>query len=215
MVNKLIIYGVRYFDILKLIDAINEAEPTWEILGYIDDTPELQGTEVNGYPILGNHLVIPDYVQEGVYFANNLSRPDNRRVIAKRLADYNCKIASLIHPSVDLNYVQYGIGTIIHAGVILGGNVVLGDYNTIRYGVILSHDVKGGQYGLFAPGSIVSGYSSVGDEVFIGAGSTVTLGAKLGNNCIVGAGAVVISDVGDNEVVAGVPAKVIKMKEVL
>lgn len=36
---------------------------------------------------------------------------------------------------------------------------------------------------------------------------------ELGENCLVGAGAVVIKDVPDNAVVAGVPAKIIKYKE--
>ena len=36
---------------------------------------------------------------------------------------------------------------------------------------------------------------------------------ELGENCLVGAGSVVIHDVPDNAVVAGVPAKVIKYME--
>ena len=44
-----------------------------------------------------------------------------------------------------------------------------------------------------------------GRELIIG-------GVKIGNNSVIGAGAVVVSDVPNNAVVAGNPAKVIKYK---
>ncbi|QCX34861.1 hypothetical protein FDN13_12080 [Caloramator sp. E03] len=50
----------------------------------------------------------------------------------------------------------------------------------------------------------------IGDNVFIGPGSRLLGGFKVGNNVIIGANAVVINDVPDNCVVAGIPAKVIK-----
>lgn len=45
---------------------------------------------------------------------------------------------------------------------------------------------------------------------WIGAGATILPGVTIGEYAIVGASAVVTKDVGDNEVVAGVPAKVMK-----
>lgn len=51
---------------------------------------------------------------------------------------------------------------------------------------------------------------SVGDDVWIGGNVTIIGGVHIGNNVIVGAGAVVVSDIPDNCVVGGVPAKVIK-----
>ena len=52
----------------------------------------------------------------------------------------------------------------------------------------------------------------IGDNVSIGANATIIGGVKIGNNSVIGAGAVVVSDVPDNAVVAGNPAKVIKYK---
>ena len=49
---------------------------------------------------------------------------------------------------------------------------------------------------------------------YCGMGSTIITGVKtLGEDCLIGAGAVVIRDVPDGAVMAGVPAKVIKLKE--
>jgi serine O-acetyltransferase len=49
----------------------------------------------------------------------------------------------------------------------------------------------------------------VGDNVWIATGAKVLGPVKVGNNVVIGANAVVIRDVPDNSVVAGVPAKVI------
>lgn len=47
-------------------------------------------------------------------------------------------------------------------------------------------------------------------NAWLGAGATVLPGVTIGENAVVGAGAVVTSDVPDNAVVGGVPAKIIK-----
>lgn len=47
----------------------------------------------------------------------------------------------------------------------------------------------------------------IGDDVWIGVGARVIDGVRIGNGSVVGAGAVVIKDVPDFSIVAGVPAK--------
>ncbi|MCC4399587.1 sugar O-acetyltransferase [Limosilactobacillus reuteri] len=51
---------------------------------------------------------------------------------------------------------------------------------------------------------------TVGNDVWIGGNVTIIGDVHIGNNVIIGAGAIVVNDVPDNSVVAGVPAKVIK-----
>lgn len=53
---------------------------------------------------------------------------------------------------------------------------------------------------------------TIGDDCYIGAGSTILRPLTIGNNVTIGAGAVVTTDIPDNAVVGGVPAKVIKIK---
>jgi acetyltransferase-like isoleucine patch superfamily enzyme len=50
----------------------------------------------------------------------------------------------------------------------------------------------------------------IGDYCFIGARTTIMPGVKIGNHCIIGAGSVVTTDIPDNSLAAGVPAKVLK-----
>ena len=53
----------------------------------------------------------------------------------------------------------------------------------------------------------------VEDGVLIGANAVVIEGVHIGKNAVVAAGAVVIEDVPENAVVAGSPARIIKMKD--
>lgn len=61
-------------------------------------------------------------------------------------------------------------------------------------------------------GNTGKGRPTIGNNVELGANVTIIGKVKIGNNVTVAAGAVVVKDVPDNCVVAGVPAKVIKYK---
>jgi acetyltransferase-like isoleucine patch superfamily enzyme len=54
---------------------------------------------------------------------------------------------------------------------------------------------------------------NVGHNVWIGYGACILRGVSIGDNAIVGTSAVVTRDVPDNAVVAGVPARVLRMRE--
>lgn len=51
----------------------------------------------------------------------------------------------------------------------------------------------------------------MGNNCYVGVNVTVLGPVKIGNNVTIGAGAVVVSDIPDNAVVGGVPAKIIKI----
>jgi acetyltransferase-like isoleucine patch superfamily enzyme len=53
----------------------------------------------------------------------------------------------------------------------------------------------------------------VGNNVWIGYGACVLRGVTIGDNAVVGTNAVVTRDVPANAVVAGVPARLIRMRD--
>jgi len=83
-------------------------------------------------------------------------------------------------------------------GIIISGYAEFGDNCRIRNGVVV------GLSRVDDPCAPV-----IGHNVDIGAGAKILGRIKIGNNVTVGANAVVIKDVEDGMVVAGIPAKVI------
>lgn len=85
-----------------------------------------------------------------------------------------------------------GIGVVIHARSVIGKNCVIGQNVTI-----------GGKSGWYE-------VPVIGDNVEISAGVRILGPVRIGNNVIIGANAVVVKDVPDNCIVAGIPAKIIR-----
>lgn len=52
---------------------------------------------------------------------------------------------------------------------------------------------------------------TVGDGAWIGANCTILPGVTIGRGAVVAAGSVVTKSIGDNEMYAGVPAKLIRV----
>ena len=96
-----------------------------------------------------------------------------------------------------------GKGTMIDMGTILGGRATVGDYCHIGAGTVLA--------GVVEPASATP--VVVEDNVLIGANAVVIEGIHIGRGAVVAAGAVVIEDVPENAVVAGSPARIVKMKD--
>ncbi len=96
-----------------------------------------------------------------------------------------------------------GAGTMIDMGAVLGGRAIVGAHCHVGAGAVLA--------GVVEPASAVP--VVVEDDVLIGANAVVIEGCRIGKGAVVAAGAVVVSDVAPNAVVAGVPARVIKMKD--
>ena len=84
---------------------------------------------------------------------------------------------------------------------------IIGDNTKIDNLVHIAHDCKIGKNNLLAAGTVLSGWVTVGDNNFFGVNSSVKNRVVIGNNNLIGMGSVVIGDITDCEIWAGVPAK--------
>ena len=102
--QRLIIYGARYTNLISLIEAINRGRQ-YRLAGFIDDAAELQGATVTGYPVFGGRAAIAQYAADCV-FAHNVQGSCARaraRAVAQAIADRGGRLlARLVHPDVDL-----------------------------------------------------------------------------------------------------------------
>jgi sugar O-acyltransferase (sialic acid O-acetyltransferase NeuD family) len=213
--KNLVIYGAGFLDFIKLVEAINRKRKGFNILGFIDDSEELQGKQVKEYPVLGPKEVIPALLsKEDIRFFNNVNGSVNSRErVAANFRRYECKVASLIHPDVDLTLVEYGLGIMLPEGTVIGGNTKIGDYLTCRLSCVISHDVTIGSYVYIGPRVTICGHAVVEDYCYIGAGSTIVDKIKVGTGSVIGAGSTVIKDVNPRTLAYGVPAKNVKSIE--
>jgi acetyltransferase-like isoleucine patch superfamily enzyme len=101
----------------------------------------------------------------------------------------------------------------INTGVILedAGGITIGEGTHIGCRAVITttdHDYEKGLE------SVRPRPVRIGKNVWIGANTTIIPGVTIGDGAVVGAGAVVTSDVEPYAVVAGVPARKIKMRKI-
>ncbi|WP_210420687.1 serine O-acetyltransferase [Chitinophaga sp. XS-30] len=108
---------------------------------------------------------------------------------------YNSKIPASASIGKGTRLGYGGIGVVIHDRAVIGEFVMIGPNVTI-----------GGRSGHYE-------VPVIGDHVDISTGAKVLGPVRIGNNVVIGANAVVIKDVPDNAVVAGVPAKIIRIQQ--
>lgn len=175
-------------------------------------------TGPNGF--IGNAHNIPSDKQreaEALVWEYNQTRPTEiekqRELLKKILGTYNDKvfIQHGIHFDFGFNTHFLGMAYINFNVTILDTSpVTIGDRCFIAPGVVIScaaHPVNSEQRGL---GMEISKPITIGEGVWIGANATVCGGVLIGDHSVIGAGAVVLKDVPDDCVAAGVPAHVIR-----
>ena len=111
--------------------------------------------------------------------------------------------------SID-KYSTIGPYTVLYGGgqLSIGQNVRIGPHVLI---IAANHIFKDRSKSISLQGLTTEGIH-IEDDVWIGAGATVLDGVRIGRGVVIAAGAVVTKSVSAWEVVAGVPAKVIKIR---
>lgn len=134
-----------------------------------------------------------------------------RKIWINQLEGKKIKFDTLIHPTVFINSsVKIGIGSIICPNSVLTCDINVGNHTIINVNSSIHHDCQIGNFVTIGPGSNIAGKINIKDECFIGAGVTIIPGINIGKSVYIGAGSTVVSDIPDNFIAYGVPAKPIR-----
>ena len=133
-------------------------------------------------------------------------------VIRERISqEIKHKVGQAIHSAAIVDrLVNLAEGVQIIQGAIVNRGTSIGKHTIVNTNATVDHDCEIGDFVHIAPGATLCGGIKVGKGTLIGANATVLPNCIIGKNVSVGAGAVVTTDLPDNVIVAGVPAKIIK-----
>ncbi|KXZ40275.1 2,3,4,5-tetrahydropyridine-2,6-dicarboxylate N-acetyltransferase [Alkalithermobacter thermoalcaliphilus JW-YL-7 = DSM 7308] len=117
--------------------------------------------------------------------------------------------------------VSIGKNAVIMMGAVINIGAEIGENTMVDMNAVVGARGKLGKNVHLGAGAVVAGVLEppsatpvvIEDDVLIGANAVILEGVRVGKGAVVAAGAVVTSDVPENAVVAGSPAKIIKMKD--
>ncbi len=199
--------GVHAGEMAHIVERINRQELAWKLLGHI--APKVTEQKAfAGYPVLGCADKIEEILAaypDAMLVSDN-EFPKSVSVPMERLATL-IDPDSFVHPSA-----RIGKGCVFYPGAFMGLNAVIGDRVFALSGATINHDDVIEDDVVFASRVTLAGFVHVEQAVYLGQNCSIRQFLRIGTNATVGMGSVVVKDVKPNTVMAGNPAKVLKMK---
>lgn len=192
----------------------NTLEPTWNLRGFLDDDPALQGVRRSELTVVGALGDARKRTAASIAVCVGSPRyPGIRERVVHRLWLPAERYATIVHPTADIGLgCQVGLGSIVLNQVVATVDVTLGAFVVVMPQTVLTHDDRVDDYATLASGVRLGGNVHIGRCAYVGAGATIREGVTVGEGALVGMGAVVLGDVPPGEVWVGNPAR--RLREV-
>lgn len=180
----------------------------WQGIEFYDDAwPK---TEKNGvWDVVGNTETLISQLNnyDGVVVAIGDNEIRSSKLI--KLEDLDAPLVALVHPSATISrYAVLGSGSVVMAGAVVNAGTTIGAGAILNTCSSVDHDCKLGDVVHVSPGAHLAGGVCVGDSSWIGIGASVRQGAHIGSNVIIGSGAAVVSNLPNDVIAVGIPAKI-------
>jgi sugar O-acyltransferase (sialic acid O-acetyltransferase NeuD family) len=191
------------------VEAINDREPTWDLLGHLDDDPARVGATVGRSTVRGPIDLIAEHPEALlVVCIGNPRSYRTKHTIVGRLGVANDRYATIVHPTASIGPgTTIGAGSVVLAGVTTTTDVAIGTHVAVMPGTILTHDDVIADHVTFGSGVRLGGSAHIGEGAYLGAGCLVREGLTVGAWSQIGMGSVVLEDVPAEEVWVGTPAR--------
>lgn len=199
--------GGHASDVLGVVEAVNDRQPTYAVVGVLDDDPDADATRFHGrgVTVLGSVDLLAGL--DAAWVAS-VGWPASRRRLVEQAQVSSQPAATLVSPLADVGHgVVLGAGAVVMGSARLSPRCCIGKHVLVSYLAAVGHDSTVGDGTSVMPGAMISGGVEVGTNVLIGTNATVLEGLRIGNDATVSAGAVVLTDVQAGTTVIGVPAR--------
>lgn len=207
------IYGAGGFgrEVACLLHQINETKPTWNFIGFFDDSKPVGEGNVYGR-ILGGMSELNSW-PSAISLVVAIGSPQTVKTLVEKIQNPLIDFPNIVAPTtlfLNREMVRLGHGNIICNFCLISCNVEIGDFNLLNGYIPVGHDTRIGHYNVIMPSTNISGGVEIGDCNFFGVHSVVLQYNKVGNNVRVGANSVIMRTAKDGFLYVGNPA--IKMK---
>ncbi|MFD1747276.1 acetyltransferase [Rhizobium helianthi] len=177
-----------------------------EVVFFDDRFPQLLSTLQ--WPVLGSLEDLMATLHRYSGIAVGIGNGKTRLSILDRLLERGAPVATVIHPRAWVSSrASLAEGCLIAAGAVVNVGARIGRGGIVNTGATVDHDCDLGPGVHVAPGANVAGSVEIGANAWIGVGASVKQGVRIGSGTVVGAGAAVVSDLPDDIVAVGVPAR--------
>ena len=213
------------YEIAKFIKESTKKTPVKAYLnGKLEDTNyenvKIFGVE-GSYILIGEHEDITVVLEKNKDSIVDYHIEFDRRNSAIPMYNYLNENARIEPGAIIRDMVSIGKNAVIMMGAVLNIGAEIGEGTMVDMNAVVGARGTLGKNVHLGAGAVVAGVLEppsaspviIEDEVLIGANAVILEGVKIGKGAVVAAGAVVTEDVPEGAVVAGSPAKIIKMKD--
>jgi len=194
-----------------VIETIEAQYGPQSIVGIFDDDPKKKNLDFYGHKIIGSIKEFPKLIPNLI-----LAIGDNetRRTKSIEIKNLITSFVSAIDPYSRISHsVKISSGTLVMPGVIINADATIGNHCILNTNATIEHDCFVDDFTHIAPNTVLTGAVKIGKASMIGANSVIVPGIKIGDNCLIAAGSVVTTNIPDNAIVRGNPARLLKIRK--
>lgn len=164
----------------QIIAELISDTPDKFVVGFVDDTPDLQDQIVAGLPVLGKLSHLDNIAREAEVTEVAVAIGDNiaREKVGRLVKSLGLRLAILVHPRASVSIsAKLSPGVVVDALAYIGPNCVLEEGVSVWPSVSVSHDTHIQKYVSLKPNVVVGGCSVIEE------GLKVPLGTHWDSYC--------------------------------
>jgi acetyltransferase EpsM len=192
----------------------------FNVKGFLNDVLP-KGSEIGKYktiPVIGTTDDIRQYLKDEntLFFVAYVGLQNEKEVYDKveALKIPKSRFATLIHPSaiIPKGFCKIGTGVLMSPLSQLSPDTTIEDNCILLPNSFVGHDSTLRKFAHIATNSVIGANVDVGRAVHVGSNATIREKIKVGDFSLIGAGSVVLNDIPENSIVAGNPARLLRIK---